>query len=259
MHLAALRLANEVAADAESAAALALAGLVPSVARFADPRWPDHGVRAETGRYLASLAAGPPSAVQLLCACQVSSRPALLTSLPCVCRGDGGLTSEELLTRQHPPLSKAAVQSLLVRCRLHLTLSMAFSRHILFIMYRFAISRHCDYFAIATCYSYHRHLSWLQGLATLTNLVDNVAPDGGALAGVACDSLWAALQAGGPGALVARCRAAATAGLPMRLVLLLERLERQASLARQQLPRSSPTVVSVTPPFPTPPTPLRCS
>lgn len=71
VHLAALRLANEVAADAGSAAALALAGLLPSVARFADPRWPDHGVRSETGRFLGALATGPPAAAQLLCACQV--------------------------------------------------------------------------------------------------------------------------------------------------------------------------------------------
>jgi hypothetical protein len=33
-----------------------------------------------------------------------------------------------------------------------------------------------------------------QGLASLVNLVDDVAPDGGALAGVACDTLWSALQ-----------------------------------------------------------------
>ena len=34
----------------------------------------------------------------------------------------------------------------------------------------------------------------LQGLASLANLVDDVAPDGGALAGVACNALWSALQ-----------------------------------------------------------------
>lgn len=47
------------------------------------------------------------------------------------------------------------------------------------------------------------------------------------MAAAACESLWAALQAGGAGALVARCRAAAAAGLPMRLVLLLSRLMRR--------------------------------
>ncbi len=66
-----------------------------------------------------------------------------------------------------------------------------------------------------------------QGLAALSSLVDDGAPDGGTLAGAACASLWAALQAGGPAALVPRCRACAAARLPLRLVLLLTRLARQ--------------------------------
>lgn len=66
-----------------------------------------------------------------------------------------------------------------------------------------------------------------QGLAALSSLVDDGAPDGGMLAGAACASLWAALQAGGPTALVPRCRACAAARLPLRLVLLLTRLARQ--------------------------------
>jgi hypothetical protein len=42
----------------------------------------------------------------------------------------------------------------------------------------------------------------LQGLASLVNLVDDMAPDGGALAGVACDALWSALQVRRPAAEV---------------------------------------------------------
>ena len=44
----------------------------------------------------------------------------------------------------------------------------------------------------------------LQGLASLVNLVDDVAPDGGALAGVACNALWSALQVRRPAASSAK-------------------------------------------------------
>lgn len=60
-----------------------------------------------------------------------------------------------------------------------------------------------------------------QGLNSLVQLVDQAAPDRGQLAGRACNALWAALEAGGPRAMVMRCRAAAACGLPLRLVRLL--------------------------------------
>lgn len=129
VHLGALMVVNAVAADTRGAAALAVAGLIPAVARFSDPRWPDHSVRVEAGRFLCGLASGPPPLVQLLVACQ--------------------------------------------------------------------------------------------GLTSLVQLVDDAAPDKGQLAGRACNALWAALQAGGPRAMVMRCRAVAASGLPLRLVRLL--------------------------------------
>lgn len=66
-----------------------------------------------------------------------------------------------------------------------------------------------------------------QGLASLSNLIDDAAPDAGALAGSACNAIWAVLQAGGQAAMVSRCRACAAAGLPLRLVLLLTRLAKR--------------------------------
>lgn len=77
--------ANAVAADNDGAAALALAGLVPAVTRFSDPRWPEHSVRVEVGRFLCGLASGPPPLVNLLVACQVHLYPSPLPPPVCNC------------------------------------------------------------------------------------------------------------------------------------------------------------------------------